>query len=81
MLACGEEEEERGRRWVGTGDGWRGVGRGPLVGREGAGRRLLWQQTDWQKCKQSLLVQGEREKCAPLKCHKSAGLLLMHEPH
>lgn len=33
----------------------------------GAGRMLPWQQTDWQKCKQSLLVQGEgkREVSAP----------------
>ena len=30
--------------------------------RGGAGRTLPWQQTDWQKCKQSSLVQGERER-------------------
>lgn len=52
----GEGQSEGKKAWMGWDRGWvRDLG-------WGAGRMLLWQQTDWQKCKQSLLVQGEREK-------------------
>lgn len=75
----GDEEEGR-RGWVGTGSWWcDGVGEIGGQVRRCYGNRLIGKNVS--SCGARRGREKESEKWAPLKCHKSAGLLLMHEPH